>query len=229
MTLIKSKINPLAWLKSVTYISVVGVIILLPKSASAFHLSLFTDTTETRGLFGLGTPIFLEFQSAQYVITETYWEGVINITEDRQYFNNDDLIFPWESSNDVLTINGFLQHISIPSHPEDEPTGRQFSFNLVVDPDNTLNTDDPADDYLVYQMNNTYAHSEHSDSFRAWIGSTTGDYGRITSWSFALEGNHRSEPVPEPTTIFGSAIGLCLGGWLKRKKSSLPNKTRLQS
>jgi hypothetical protein len=24
--------------------------------------------------------------------------------------------------------------------------------------------------------------------------------------------------VPEPTTIFGSAIGLCLGGWLKRKK-----------
>jgi hypothetical protein len=25
--------------------------------------------------------------------------------------------------------------------------------------------------------------------------------------------------VPEPTTIFGSAIGLCLGGWLKRKKS----------
>jgi len=32
------------------------------------------------------------------------------------------------------------------------------------------------------------------------------------------------EPVPEPTTIFGSAIGLCLGGWLKRKKSSQQNK-----
>jgi hypothetical protein len=29
-----------------------------------------------------------------------------------------------------------------------------------------------------------------------------------------------AEPVPEPTTIFGSVIGLCLGGWLKRKKSS---------
>jgi hypothetical protein len=35
-------------------------------------------------------------------------------------------------------------------------------------------------------------------------------------------------PVPEPTTIFGSAIGLCLGGWLKRKKSSRSNKTTLQ-
>ena len=33
-----------------------------------------------------------------------------------------------------------------------------------------------------------------------------------------------AEPVPEPTTIFGSVIGLCLGGWLKRKKSSQQNK-----
>ena len=36
------------------------------------------------------------------------------------------------------------------------------------------------------------------------------------------------EPVPEPTTIFGSAIGLGLGGWLKRKKSSQQNKTKSQ-
>jgi hypothetical protein len=36
------------------------------------------------------------------------------------------------------------------------------------------------------------------------------------------------EPVPEPTTIFGSAIGLGLGGWLKRKKSSQQNKTTSQ-
>jgi hypothetical protein len=34
-----------------------------------------------------------------------------------------------------------------------------------------------------------------------------------------------TEPVPEPTTVLGSAIGLCLGGWLKRKKSSQQNKT----
>ena len=29
-----------------------------------------------------------------------------------------------------------------------------------------------------------------------------------------------TEPVPEPTTIFGSALALGVGGWLKRKKSS---------
>jgi len=37
-----------------------------------------------------------------------------------------------------------------------------------------------------------------------------------------------AEPVPEPTTIFGSALALSLGGWLKRKKSSQPNKTTSQ-
>jgi hypothetical protein len=35
----------------------------------------------------------------------------------------------------------------------------------------------------------------------------------------------KTEPVPEPTTIFGSALALSLGGWLKRKKSSQHNKT----
>ena len=38
-----------------------------------------------------------------------------------------------------------------------------------------------------------------------------------------------AEPVPEPTTIFGSAIGLCLGGWLKRKNSNRQNKTAPQN
>ena len=43
-----------------------------------------------------------------------------------------------------------------------------------------------------------------------------------------IEGGVEPEPVPEPTTIFGSAIGLCLGGWLKRKKLSQQNKTAPQ-
>jgi hypothetical protein len=37
-----------------------------------------------------------------------------------------------------------------------------------------------------------------------------------------------TEPVPEPTTIFGSALALGVGGWLKRKKSSQQNKTKSQ-
>jgi len=37
-----------------------------------------------------------------------------------------------------------------------------------------------------------------------------------------------AEPVPEPTTIFGSALALGVGGWLKRKKLSQENKTTPQ-
>jgi hypothetical protein len=33
------------------------------------------------------------------------------------------------------------------------------------------------------------------------------------------------ETVPEPTTIFGSALALAVAGWLKQKKSSRQNKT----
>jgi len=37
------------------------------------------------------------------------------------------------------------------------------------------------------------------------------------------------QPVPEPTTIFGSTLALGLGGWLKRRKSSQQNKTTPQN
>jgi hypothetical protein len=44
-----------------------------------------------------------------------------------------------------------------------------------------------------------------------------------------IERGVEPQPVPEPTTIFGSAIGLCLGGWLKRKKLNQQNKTTPQN
>jgi hypothetical protein len=37
-----------------------------------------------------------------------------------------------------------------------------------------------------------------------------------------------AEPVPEPTTIFGSALALGVGGWLKRKKLSPQSKIMSQ-
>jgi len=47
------------------------------------------------------------------------------------------------------------------------------------------------------------------------------------SWNARL--TITTEPVPEPTTIFGSALALGVGGWLKRKKSSQHNKTTSQN
>ncbi len=43
-----------------------------------------------------------------------------------------------------------------------------------------------------------------------------------------VETAYVAEPVPEPTTIFGSALALGVGGWLKRKKSSQQDKTAPQ-
>jgi hypothetical protein len=46
--------------------------------------------------------------------------------------------------------------------------------------------------------------------------------------ALVIETVDATEPVPEPTTIFGSALALSLGGLLKRKKLSPQNKTPSQ-
>ena len=54
-----------------------------------------------------------------------------------------------------------------------------------------------------------------------------GNTGHRSPPTLIVEGEY--EVVPEPTTIFGSAIGLCLGGWLKGKKSTPQNKAKSQT
>ena len=51
----------------------------------------------------------------------------------------------------------------------------------------------------------------------------------LGSSSLLIETVDAAEPVPEPTTIFGSALALSLGGWLKRKKLSPQSKITSQS
>jgi len=68
--------------------------------------------------------------------------------------------------------------------------------------------------------------SENNDSF--WLG-VRPEKGQAfvtlpTETSLTI-----TTSVPEPTTIFGSAIGLCLGGWLKRRKSAIQNKINSQN
>jgi len=55
------------------------------------------------------------------------------------------------------------------------------------------------------------------------------NYGQVTfTPSLIIETTDIAQPVPEPTTIFGSALALGIGGWLKRKKSSQQNKRTSQ-
>jgi hypothetical protein len=76
----------------------------------------------------------------------------------------------------------------------------------------------------VQDLGNKDSRSGIFNYGRATLGGTT-NY----TPSLIIETADIAEPVPEPTTIFGSAIGLCLGGWLKRKKSSQQHKTTPQA
>jgi hypothetical protein len=71
---------------------------------------------------------------------------------------------------------------------------------------------------IPYDDEQYYGHLNSNDSY-----TTLGGY-RYPPASLTIT-TVDAEPVPEPATIFGSVIGLCLGGWLKRKKSSQQNKT----
>jgi hypothetical protein len=61
-----------------------------------------------------------------------------------------------------------------------------------------------------------------------WYRATLGGTDALGRSSLVIETVDAAEPVPEPTTIFGSALALGVGGWLKRKKSSQQNKTAPQ-
>jgi len=60
---------------------------------------------------------------------------------------------------------------------------------------------------------------ENNDSF--WLNIRSNNSFATLPWQSTLTiTTEPIEPVPEPTTIFGSALALGVGGWLKRKKSS---------
>jgi len=213
MTLLKSKINSLAWLKSAIYISVVGGIILSSKSASAATFDFSEDPI-------LGTVTLTEFAfgiSDRYPIDGEYWTGFVDVIENRGPTTG-------PVSNDVLSFNGLLQHINAP-HSGDISRARQFTFNFVLDASKI------PDDKISYKSTQSLGHpAEHFDLFEANLsaqvahGAKNVDY--IRSWILKVEGEHKE--VPEPTTIFGSALALGVGGWLKRKKSSQQNKAAPQ-
>jgi len=63
----------------------------------------------------------------------------------------------------------------------------------------------------AFAIDDNGVRQDVSNSFEVW-----GKVGSVQGVDF--------QPVPEPTTIFGSAMALGLGGWLKQKKSSQQNK-----
>ncbi len=69
----------------------------------------------------------------------------------------------------------------------------------------------------------------YEDSFLAQIGFPNRGVTTLSDSPYLTIETVDAQPVPEPTTIFGSALALGVGGWLKRKKSTQHNKTTSQN
>jgi hypothetical protein len=93
-------------------------------------------------------------------------------------------------------------------------------------PGDTLNFD--VTTFVNQQVRNRNAFAGFAIDVSFFGGATFGGTDALGRSSLVFETVDAAEPVPEPTTIFGSAIGLCLGGWLKRKKLSPQHKTTPQ-
>jgi hypothetical protein len=105
---------------------------------------------------------------------------------------------------------------------QEDPVGDSISFDDLSDGSNFTFDATTLINQIVRNGETFAEFNFYSNSdYEGYLTLDSGANLRITTVDVA-------EPVPEPATIFGSAIGLCLGGWLKRKKSTFQNKKTLQ-
>jgi hypothetical protein len=215
MTLVKSKIHSLAWLKSAIYISVVGGVMLSSTPALSAYFVFPPRGEEDSHSFIVREDTFLMGGSRLEPLpgVSPWWDILINITR------TNGGIF----GKDTLTIDVDLKHIAAP-HRGDKGSGSPLTFKLYVDSGN------PQLDILSGFATAPHAGINHRDSVRGKLtrkissNSVIGN-SDIDNWTLEVDASH----VPEPTTIFGSALALGVGGWLKRKKSTPQNKAKSQA
>jgi hypothetical protein len=118
MTLIKRKINSLAWIKSAIYISVFGGIILSSKSASAAMVD-FRGDNPTFATLNLSEPNFGNYTQT-FSQQQQYWKTSFYLTQQE----ND--------RADILSLNVTFQHIRA-LHPGDTDLGEVFNFTYFLD------------------------------------------------------------------------------------------------
>jgi hypothetical protein len=105
--------------------------------------------------------------------------------------------------------------------------GENFGAGVYLDSDQPKQ---PAQ-ILTFDVTSLFNQNMKNTTALAGFGIRTNGKGNVTinkDASLIITTVDVAEPVPEPTTIFGSALALSLGGWLKRKKLSQQNKTAPQ-
>jgi hypothetical protein len=210
MNLIKSKINSLAWLSSAISVSVVGGVVLSSTPVLAATLTPLYENETTVGFLVLPENRFRTAVSTVPYLG-TYWQGTVQITQ------NDG-----EKSDDLL-VRAYLQHRRGPHSGESGPGGL-----LNLDFRSTSLTEN-AKEYA--RDTSRHPGIGHFDTARGTLdvakyrSSFGDDTTHIYTWNLEVHGAHS---VPEPATIFGTALALGWGGWLKRKNSIKQDKTKSQ-
>jgi hypothetical protein len=209
MTLIKSKINSLAWLKSAIYISVVGGAILSSKVVSAATLT--GSNLPGNFTLNLRENIFQNGISSPYSLPGVNWRVTINVDERNARLN------------DSVLINVLIQHIHA-SHQGDASVANLFNLDFKVD------TSTMGGSVITDTSSGRGAHGNinHVDTATGRLTANVTrilGFNQITDWTLTVNGVHA---VPEPATMFGTALAFGWGGWLKRKNSIKQDKTKLQ-
>jgi hypothetical protein len=109
--------------------------------------------------------------------------------------------------------------------------GSEDAYDPIPDPErprDKINFD------VTYFIKELVSNRDYFAGFRIGVDNSDYPISGINYGDALLRGYYDVPPtliietVPEPTTIFGSALALGVGGWLKRKKSSQQNKTTSQ-
>jgi len=202
MTLIKSKINSLAWLKSALYISVVGGVILSSKpAASANFTTSFRDSPLLTTLYVRNANF--EGGSNSTLFAGDDWSVDFIVTETQGSLRNDD----------ELVVTVLLQHLTAP-HPGDNSLGGQLRLVFNLDAGDT-----ESNQITIRRKATPRIHPGRRNHLDTLEGILTADItprlggNDIDSWTVNVTGEH----VPEPLTIFGTGIGLGFGALFKKK------------
>jgi hypothetical protein len=207
MNLIKSKINSLAWLSSAISVSVVGGVVLSSTPVLAATLiPLYEDET----IVSFRVLPENSFRTGESTVSYLgrYWQGTVQIT---QY---DGL------ESDDLVVRVYLQHMR-GSHSGESNPGGLLNLNLR----STSLTGYPQEVAYDTSRHGGIGHSDTGLAILNVAKYRTPDTTRIVSWNLGVRGEHN---VPEPTTMFGAAVALGWGGWMKRKNSIKQDKTKSQ-
>jgi hypothetical protein len=213
MTLVKSKINSLGWLKSAIYISVVGGVILSSTRVLAASISRLLTDTEEELSFTVIQPEFKGGISPLRSYDGRFWkvDFLINETNGPR------------GGHDTLSILVLIQHL-IGRHPGENGKGKELRLDFRL---NSINQNGLPNPKIVPDSDFEF-HSGtrgHVDNARGTVkaflsnpsifGIPTGG-SDIDGWNLEVKASHG---VPEPLTMLGAATALGYGALLKRKYS----------